>query len=152
MAIYRGYASHRHGYKANTGNDMVYLPPTMPLASRLLSALHSAELREERNGKPIQFPEFYNTEWEYWHILHRALTDPYEGTKAKKTWEIKNKDQFTNLTNFPPWLFAYLDKAIEILGQIPDWVPNVMVIRWRQDRNPFASPRMQGKKFIRKTP
>jgi hypothetical protein len=152
MAKYRGYASHRHGYKANTSNDMTYLPPTMPLASRRLSALHSAELREERNGRPIAIPEFYSTEFDYWHTLHHALTDPYEDTEAKRKWEAENKDQFTNITNFPPWLFAYLDKAVELLGEIPGWVPNVMVLRWKQDRNPFLTPRMQGKKFNRKTP
>ena len=134
MATYRGYASHRHGYKANTGNDMTYLPPTMPLASRRLSALHSAELREERNGKPIQFPEFYNTEWDYWHILHRALTDPYEGTEAKKKWEDENIVQHFDLLDNPPWLFAYLDKAIELLDRPPEWVPKIMVIRWKKNR------------------
>lgn len=115
MGTNKNYRTHRHGYKANTGNNINYLPPVMPRADRKLSPLHRAELIEESSLPPILNPDYY-TEFDYWHLLKRDLTDPMDGTEAKRAWEEANADLHTELTSNPPWMVAYKEAAEKVFA------------------------------------
>ena len=82
---------HPLGKMSNFMNDMTYQPQHPPDAGSLdipLSPLHRSELLEVMQEKGIPDPPGRRlTRRDYFAVLRRPLTDPYETSPLKAEWE-----------------------------------------------------------------
>lgn len=91
-----GNKFHSMGKMSNFMNDMVYQPLTVPgpdLLDSPLSPLHRSELLEVMEQRGIPDPPGRRLTWrDYYAILRRPATDPYEKSPYKAAWEAKYPD------------------------------------------------------------
>lgn len=91
-----GNKFHAMGKISNFMNDMVYQPQAIPGPDVLdmpLSPLHRSEVLEVMTERGIPDPPHRRLTWrDYFAILRRPPTDPYENSRYKTDWEAKYPD------------------------------------------------------------
>lgn len=96
-----GNKFHPLGKMSNFMNDMVYQPLVVPgpdILDMPLSPLHRSELMEAMEQRGIPDPPHRRLTWrDYYTVLRRPATDPYENSKYKAAWEAKYPDMAAQL-------------------------------------------------------